>query len=418
MTLPKGWVRTTVSDSCNARMGKTVLSNQLVPDGIPVYSAAADNKPWGFLPHSDVEFKRGTIVLSARGTIGAPKVPDQDRFVSTQTTIALHGGDAWQPEFLAAQLRLVDWPSLTATTTIPMLTIGALSNLALLLAPTSEQRRIVTKLDALIASISRARVELDRVPALAARLRASALTNAFAVEARQEPLSRLSEFVTSGSRGWAKYYSSAGAAFIRVGDVCRGNIRLALTGVQRVQPPSGAEGVRTALRPGDVVVTITADLGRVGVVTEELGPAFVNQHVALVRISNTGLSEWIAWYLTSAEGQRQMLAKDRGVTKAGLGLDDIRNVTIPIPASSERRARIKALEATFARADGLEAEAARARALLARLEFAILTKAFRGELVPQDPDDEPASVLLERVRAQRAAPKAKRGRRAREAVDA
>ena len=61
----------------------------------------------------------------------------------------------------------------------------------------------------------------------------------------------------------------------------------------------------------------------------------------------------------------------------------------------------------------LEAEAARARALIDRLEAAILAKAFRGELVPQDPNDEPASVLLERIHAQRAAaPKAKRGRRA------
>ncbi len=67
----------------------------------------------------------------------------------------------------------------------------------------------------------------------------------------------------------------------------------------------------------------------------------------------------------------------------------------------------------FARADRLEAEAARARALLDRLESAILAKAFRGELVPQDPNDEPASVLLDRIRAERAAsPKPKRGRRA------
>jgi type I restriction enzyme S subunit len=74
------------------------------------------------------------------------------------------------------------------------------------------------------------------------------------------------------------------------------------------------------------------------------------------------------------------------------------------------------LDAAFARADRLEAEATRARALLDRLEAAILAKAFRGELVPQDPNDEPASVLLDRIRAERAAaPKPKRGR-ARKAV--
>jgi len=71
------------------------------------------------------------------------------------------------------------------------------------------------------------------------------------------------------------------------------------------------------------------------------------------------------------------------------------------------------IEATFARTHCLEAEAARARALLDRLESAILAKAFRGELVLQDPNDEPASVLLDRIRAERAAaPRPKRGRRA------
>jgi type I restriction enzyme, S subunit len=72
------------------------------------------------------------------------------------------------------------------------------------------------------------------------------------------------------------------------------------------------------------------------------------------------------------------------------------------------------LNSAFARVDRLEAETARARALLDRLESAILAKAFRGELVPQDPNDEPASVLLERIRAQRSAvaPTARPKRRA------
>lgn len=71
------------------------------------------------------------------------------------------------------------------------------------------------------------------------------------------------------------------------------------------------------------------------------------------------------------------------------------------------------LDTAFARADCMKAEAARACALLDRLEATIFARAFRGELVPQDPDDEPTSTLLARIRAQREAPpKARRGRKA------
>jgi type I restriction enzyme S subunit len=116
------------------------------------------------------------------------------------------------------------------------------------------------------------------------------------------------------------------------------------------------------------------------------------------------LSPQFTWLATRQEG-RTVLPK---INQAALS-------SIPTPlAPPEVQERIAArLDEIFARAERLEAEAARARALLDRLESAILAKAFRGELVPQNPNDEPASVLLERIRAQRiASPKPQRGRRA------
>jgi type I restriction enzyme S subunit len=290
---------------------------------------------------------------------------------------------------------------------------GRIKELRLPLPPLSEQRRIVAKLDALTARLTRARAELDRMPRLVHKLRTCALATAFDNSFSVKQLNELSTFITSGSRGWAQFYSESGPAFIRVGDVRRGDIHLDTSELQRVQPPIGAEGNRTAAQPGDLVVTITADLGRVGIVPKTLGPAFVNQHVALVRLTYQTNAKWIAWYLCSEDGQRQLLSKDRGVTKAGLGLDDIRNVLIPIADAEDQEKIVKGIEAAFARADRLEAKAARSKKLLDRLESTILTKAFKGELVPQDPNDEPATQLLDRIRAQRAtnvAGKTQRGR--------
>ena len=118
-----------------------------------------------------------------------------------------------------------------------------------------------------------------------------------------------------------------------------------------------------------------------------------------------------------------LMAEGDDIRKFGMGsthttiyFPEIRALHIALPPIEEQREIVKRLKAGLARADRLEAEAARACALLDRLEAAILAKAFRGELVPQDPNDEPASVLLDRIRAERAAaPKPKRGR-ARKAV--
>ncbi|ELQ8318227.1 restriction endonuclease subunit S, partial [Pseudomonas aeruginosa] len=89
------------------------------------------------------------------------------------------------------------------------------------------------------------------------------------------------------------------------------------------------------------------------------------------------------------------------------------SLPIQVPPATEQTEIVRRVEQLFAFADQLEARVNAAKACIDRLTQSILAKAFRGELVPQDPNDEPASVLLERIKAQRAAaPKTKRGRKA------
>jgi type I restriction enzyme S subunit len=87
-----------------------------------------------------------------------------------------------------------------------------------------------------------------------------------------------------------------------------------------------------------------------------------------------------------------------------IGQDALRRIRLPFPSTEIRRHLVDKVEAAFSRADRLEADATRGRALLDRLESAILAKAFKGELMPQHPNDEPASVLLDRIRAERTSP--------------
>lgn len=217
----------------------------------------------------------------------------------------------------------------------------------------------------------------------------------------------LCTFVTSGSRGWAKYYSDEGSAFLRVGNLDHLSIRLDLNQIQRVTPPEGPEKIRTRVQPGDILVSVTADVGMVGVVPPQFEEAFTNQHVAIMRTVSEVHPPYVAWYLASDHGgNRQFRELQRGATKQGLGLDDIRNVDIPLPPLAEQIRIAEAVDKHFSVAEAVEATTNLSAVRSFRLRQSILKRAFEGKLVPQDANDEPASKLLARIKAERAAAEA------------
>jgi hypothetical protein len=131
----------------------------------------------------------------------------------------------------------------------------------------------------------------------------------------------------------------------------------------------------------------------------QLRDAYVSQHVALVRLSDTRLSRFIFFSIISlSHGRKQLLAAAYGQGKPGLNLDNIRNMTVFIPPLMEVQEIVRRVETLFALADQIEARYAKAKAHVDKVSQSILAKAFCGELVPQDLNDEPADVLLKRIR--------------------
>jgi type I restriction enzyme S subunit len=189
------------------------------------------------------------------------------------------------------------------------------------------------------------------------------------------------ELVTSGSRGWAKYYSDDGQLFIRIGNLDHDSIELDLRDVQHVRPPVGSEGNRTRLEPNDILISITAELGMVALVPEGLGEAYVNQHVALARPSSEIDARFLAWYLASeSDGKHQLLEAKRGATKVGLGLPDIRNLILPLAPLSEQRRIAAKLDTTLAAVDACRQRLDGVAAILKRFRQAVLAAATSGEL--------------------------------------
>lgn len=144
--------------------------------------------------------------------------------------------------------------------------------------------------------------------------------------------------VTSGSRGWSEHISDTGALFLQSGALGN-NLALDVDNAQRVQLPPRAEGVRTRVALGDVLVCITGGrTGNVAVVQYDIEEAYVNQHVALVRVNAASVDPmYLGHYLASPLGRSQFARAQYGGTKQGLGLDDIKNIIIGLPPLTEQK---------------------------------------------------------------------------------
>lgn len=158
-------------------------------------------------------------------------------------------------------------------------------------------------------------------------------------EWKETSIGELNPFVTSGSRGWAAFYADQGPLFVRMTNLSRDSIYLDLSDSKYVQLPAGSnEGVRTQLQDHDVLISITADIGIIGYVNESVpSPAYINQHIALVRFDATQLcGKYVAYFLASDRSERLFRASTDTGTKAGMSLIGIQKVKVMLPHLPEQ----------------------------------------------------------------------------------
>ncbi len=156
---------------------------------------------------------------------------------------------------------------------------------------------------------------------------------------RAYPISTLSEyieFLTSGSRGWAKYCTDDGSEwFITIKNVK--DCRISVNNMQPVNAPDNAEAKRTKVQEGDLLISITADLGRTGVVTKAIADhgAYINQHLTCIRLNKEILNPlYVAYFMESTAGKEQFESKNQSAVKAGLNFNSINSLRIIVPPMS------------------------------------------------------------------------------------
>jgi len=305
----------------------------------------------------------GDVLFSKDGTIGKTFVYKQKNKIVLLSSIAIIrlNQNMLNPEYctqyLQSSLFYKQLENAKSGSAIRRIVLKDIKLLKLPTPPLPEQKKIAAILNSVDEVIDKTQAQIDKLKDLKTAMMQKLLTDGIGhVEFKDSPVGRipvewevktldeLSSFVTSGSRGWAQYYSSKGAIFIRIGNLTREHINFRFKDIIYVTPPNSAEGKRTLVREGDVLISITADLGIIAVVNESIGEAYVNQHVSLVRLNNPSMARWVGHFLAFEDSQKQFIGSNDTGAKAGLNLTAIRKTQVAVPSKNERQKIVGVLD--------------------------------------------------------------------------
>lgn len=413
MTLPTGWTEANLLDIVRLHDGKRVPLNQAEraakPGPYPYFGANGKVDTVG-----DYLFD-GNFVLLAEdgGYFDDPKrgvaYEVSGKFWVNNHAHILEAEGNIPNGYLCRLLNSIDWLPFVSGTTRLKLTQGGMQRVRLPIPPLPEQQRIVAKLDAMRVRLARARADLARVRPLAARLREATLAEAFSHEHISHwPTSTFEQVIGDALIGLVRSKGeqlSRGTPYIRMNhfDLNGRWNDDALTFVD----VSANELQRYELRPGDILFNTRNSSELVGKVAiwPKSQPGFVfNNNLLRLRFVGQLDPDFVFRYMMSPIF-RAIMEREKSATTsvAAVYQRSLYRFPLPVPPLELQRTIVARISAAFAHAAVLESEANRAQMLLDRFESTVFTRAFRGELVPQDPGDEPASVLLGRIRTQRAA---------------
>lgn len=405
----------------------------------------------------------GTVCLSRTASVGYVVVMGKE-MATSQDFVNWVCSEAVVPDFLkhlfiAEKESLLRFSKGTTHSTIYFPEVKAFH---VCLPPPRQQKRIVAKIEALQARSEAAKEALNAIPPLLEKFRQSVLAAAFRGDLTRtwreahrdtEPASRLLERIRAERRrrweeanpkkkyvepepvdaaglpelpeGWCwatfdevaacrphalkagpfgsalkkEFYTPSGHKVYGQEQVIKGDPYF---GDYYIDEQRFAELKACEVRPGDILISLVGTIGKVLVLPQDAEAGIINPRLVKLSLSAQVIeAEYAAWALQSPLTLRFFASKSHGGTMEILNLSIIRELRFPLPPLAEQRQMLRSLARTFASLDGFVASRTDAASILTSLNQSILAKAFRGELVHQDPNDEPASVLLERIRLER-----------------
>jgi type I restriction enzyme S subunit len=464
--LPKGWVWAKLGEVCldpqygwttsaaikgKLRLLRTtdITSGSINWDSVPFCKEEPPEKGKYIL-------KDGDIVISRAGSIGYSsliKNPKESIFASYLIRFRPLVDEVYFSHFLKSPFYWASIFERSLGIAIPNVNASKLRQIFVPIPPLPEQHRIVAKIEELFTKLDAGVEALKKIKAQLKRYRQAVLKYAFEGKLTQawreankgtiepatallerimvkrgkltkqklesQPLDtkdlpdlpkgwvwtlsrKLSWFVTSGSRDWKKYYSRSGAIFIRTQDINKN--KLSLENVSFVSLPKKVEGKRSLIQKNDLLIIITgANVGKVALVDKEVDEAYVSQSVALMKLVEPNIANFVHLaMIADGFGKSQIEKMVYGMGRPVLSLENVQNIPIPLPPLAEQHKIVSEIESRLSIADNLEKIVDQSLKHSDTLRQSILKRAFEGKLVPQDPTDEPADKLLERIRKEKA----------------
>lgn len=296
----------------------------------------------------------------------------------------------------------------------PHINKNIVDNFPILFPPQNEQKRIVDKLDKLMERIEAVTTRLDKIPLLLKRFRQSVLAAAVSGKLTNKeregdhifeeiPLGNLIDDIKYGT-SMKSVKEEIGIPILRIPNISEGKIDLNDLKYSKL---AKQEYDKLKLTPGDVLIIRSNGsvslVGKSAIVTENERDFAYAGYLIRVRCNRRKLlPEYLNLSLASNNLRTQIELPARSTSGVNnINTTEIRSLLIPTPEIEEQEEIVRRVEALFKTADKLEERYKKAKAYTDKLKQSILAKAFRGELLPQDPNDEPASVLLEKIKKEK-----------------
>jgi type I restriction enzyme M protein len=348
------------ADSINERVEPVDAAEEIYVGLDDIDSKSLHIRRWG--KGSDVigtklRFRKGDIVFGRRRAYQRKlAVAEMDGICSAHAMVVRAKPDLVLPEFLPFLMMSDRFMNRAVEISVgslsPTINWTTLKLEEFDLPPLDQQRRIAE----ILWSVDQL-MQNYRVLALEAKaLQDSKVKEAAECASANVSLRNLASAITSGSRGWAEHYAKEGAVFVRITNLRRGSIRFDWSDIQRVSPPKTKETERTRIENGDVLISITAELGLIAVADDLLEDSYINQHIAKVSLDRSKYDPYLAATFLSLPPCSNQFRKlnDQGA-KAGMNLKNVAKLTLPALSPPQQAKIVAELRSAESLIDSLQA---------------------------------------------------------------